>query len=184
MVHGVHLVHLDMTQSTGHVRVWHTPVSSMTGQRLPPWAILTVTVRTRLREPLPQLKLHGPHFENGDTMQSTGHLCVLQLTDSRRPGHALPPWAACIVIVRERDCVPHEGYVVCEQHERVHGVHLLHLVTSQSTVGGVGLGVGALVGALVGAMVGALVGAMVGAGVGQALTLHRRDCAAGHFSPP
>jgi hypothetical protein len=52
--------------------------------------------------------VHLPQLPNV-CLQWMGHAFVLQLMVSRRAacaGHALPPWFACVVMVRERDCTP------------------------------------------------------------------------------
>ena len=65
-----------------------------------------VTLLDRVCVPLPQLWVHGVQSLNADATQSTGHGCSLHGCVSFKAGHATPPCAACVVIVRCRILKP------------------------------------------------------------------------------
>jgi len=101
------LPHSDTTQSTGHgsvphARTWLNDV----GHAAPPCAACCVIVRVCVCSPPPHALVQADHSDHALTPQSTGQANVLHGCESSKAGHATPPCAAAVVIVRERICVP------------------------------------------------------------------------------
>lgn len=105
-VHGEYAPQADTTQSTGQGCSLQDRAWSSAGHAAPPWAGDVVTLLDRVCVPLPQLWVHGVQSLNADTTQSTGHGCSLHGCVSFKAGHATPPCAACVVIVRCRILEP------------------------------------------------------------------------------
>ena len=81
----------DTTQSIGQGCVLHDSVSIRIGHTEPPYASWITTVRVRTCEPPPQITVQELKSDQAETMQSTGHGCVLQDSVSLKLGHAVPP---------------------------------------------------------------------------------------------
>ena len=71
-------------------------------------------------------------FEHADqelhlpTTQSTGQACLLHAREDLRSGHALPPYATFVLMLRALDCVP-------EPQDLLQLLQALHVLTTQST---------------------------------------------------
>lgn len=117
--HAAQEPHADTSQSTGHRCLLHSRCSCRYGQAYPPLRACVTTLRERDCEPpVPHDFVHVVHAPNAETTQCTAHGWTLQERDSARYGHTYPPWRACAMMLRERDCVP-------PLHDRVHESHAL-----------------------------------------------------------
>jgi hypothetical protein len=125
-VHDDHCCQLETTQSTGHASVLHDTVSWSSGQEKPPWSLWVTTERERLFVPLPQDLVQAEYAEKALRTQCTGHGPSVHTCISLRLPQMRPPWAAGVVTVRVRDCVP-------EPHVTEQLPHESHSVVSQST---------------------------------------------------
>ena len=85
-----------------HAWLWLNDV----GHATPPWAACCVTVRVCVCTPPPHFLSQNDQSDHALTPQSTGQAIVLHGCESSKAGHATPPCAAAVVIVRERICVP------------------------------------------------------------------------------
>ena len=65
--------------------------SCVTGQTTPPWAFAVKTERVRLFVPVPQDLEQDVYALQVVTLQSIGHMKVLQVAEADKVGHALPP---------------------------------------------------------------------------------------------
>ena len=63
-------------------------------------------LRERVCTPVPHDTVHALYALQVDTTQSTGHASSLHDCVSERYGHTLPPWLACVMMVRARLCEP------------------------------------------------------------------------------
>ena len=73
---------------------------------------------------------HVDHDDHADTAQSTGHHCVLQAVLLVSAGHAVPPLAASVMIVRERvwegsAAAPCALHMPTASRVSRHGAHML-----------------------------------------------------------
>jgi hypothetical protein len=72
--------------------------------------------------------LHAVQFENKETSQLTGHMCVLHnFCSERATGHAVPLHTGVCVMWRVRECCPPVP------QSKVHVPHVPHADTRQST---------------------------------------------------
>ena len=151
LVHGVQLVKLDRTQSTGQLCVLQDRVSSRYGQAYPPDVAFAITVLERDWVPPVVDKrrrvfllpvgaaagvvhdwVHAVQALKLDTTQWPGHACVLHVLFSARYGQAYPPNRGSVTTVRDLDCTP-------EPHDLEQSVHCVKLVTTQCWGHGPGL---------------------------------------------
>ena len=109
--HSDHSLHIETSQSVGHVPLLQTIASNSTGHVAPPSAAGVVTSRVRWRVPPPHGAVQLPHSCHAPTTQSTAQASTLQTTDSVSSGHDVPPLDAGVTI--ERACTltppPHQA---------------------------------------------------------------------------
>ena len=81
----------------------HATDSVSAGHDVPPFAAAVVTVRERDCVADPHVAVHELHSLHADTAQLTGHVPATHDVVSVSAGHAVPPFAAAVVTVRDRD---------------------------------------------------------------------------------
>ena len=128
----LHALQSVVAQFIGHGTPTQSRVSMSCGHRSPFSFGGTRTARVRFSCPLPHTALHTPQLPQSCMAQCTGQSggAGLQLRRSTSGGHASPPPACSIKILRCRDCVPTGGPHVCEHIDQS-----LQLPTWQCTEG-------------------------------------------------
>jgi hypothetical protein len=124
-------VNPESTQSTGHACLLHLGRWSRAGHCLPPYRAGVTTERVRDLVPVAHDFVHAPNRDHRETAQSTGHRPRLQDRAWNRPPQRLPPSRASVRTVRDRDWVPYP--LAPSQQDCVQGVHLLNVLSWQST---------------------------------------------------
>lgn len=114
-MHVDHLLHEDTTQSSGQTSPQDL-VALRVGHFLPPYAGLTLTLRSRLETPAPQVRLHEDHFFHKLTTQSTGQVISWQADASFSVGQPFPPYAAPELTVLLRDLSPVPQVTLQDDH--------------------------------------------------------------------
>jgi hypothetical protein len=104
--HGLQLLHMDMTQSTGQASVLQMRMSEVRPHSMPPKAAGTCTERNCVCMPEPHECVQPVQSPHSDMTQSTGHGPVLQRRRSVSAGHSTPPKLTSVTIWRERVCSP------------------------------------------------------------------------------
>jgi len=122
------LVHLEKDdqwltrQSTAQAAALHVCVASRAGHAAPPLDAGVSTLRDCVDLPPPHVAEHGDHVDQALTLQSTGHG---QACDCDKLGHAAPPLAGCVMMVR---------VCVCDTPQALgHTDHADHSLTLQLT---------------------------------------------------
>jgi hypothetical protein len=119
-------LNVDTWQCTGHAPRLHVLVSDRWPHALPPCDFSRSMVRERIAIPsLPHVTEQLPQSAQADSWQSTAHGTTLHSCDSERSGHATPPFATAVAMVRSRICTP-------PPHVVEHAFHVAHTVTTQS----------------------------------------------------
>jgi hypothetical protein len=127
--HVLQFDHALSWHAVAHAAGAHASLSLSVGHGVPLHAASVVTLRARVRMPLPHVTEHADHVAHDVTAHATGQHPRPQLVDSLSDGHGTPPLAAARVTVRARDLVavaPHVGE---------HADHAIHADTVQSTAG-------------------------------------------------
>ena len=91
----------------------------------PPLAAAVVTGRARVCTPPPHVRLQLPQAPKVPATQSMGHSCALHVCVSCVVGHATPPLATCVTVLRVRCCEP-------PPHDSEQGAHEPQSDTAQS----------------------------------------------------
>ena len=117
--------HADTSQWTGQGPSEHAWLWLSSGQATPPCAAAVVTWRERVWVPAAQVLEHSDQEVKEDTTQSIGQAWTLHCCWEFSVGHATPPKALFLVLLRSRVLVP-------APHDFVHGDQALHSLTRQS----------------------------------------------------
>ena len=125
-LHTLQVPQTPIVQSTAHGVVLHAWSSASVSHASPPYATSCSTLRRRVLVPWPHDVLHALQSPQADSMQSAGHLWVLQRFVSTSAPHGLPPNACAVTMPRRRLLSP-------PPHDIVHGLHALNTEVTQST---------------------------------------------------
>ena len=85
-----------------------------------------MTLRLRLWEPVPQVRVQPVHALQGEVSQWIGQWPSVHICTAEVGGHAAPPWSGSVVMLRPRLCVP-------TPHVTVHALQSFHGDTAQSS---------------------------------------------------